>query len=401
MEQSHFRMNTSRIINIGRHWCVLALSMSILVHTVSARPQATNDLISEATCDFKALAERRGYGRLAQDSREKAEFDKIVAAAANKRIGVWESYAIYGTLPPPLNTCEKLYLELAPDISARLYAKGNGTGKIIHMPSFSRGRFTDRSIFLGNDNDGLLFLYTIVYGRMYTMLNPNGIQLRIYFRLLPDLRLPEEETACGNGPPTNSPPTIQHSAEPYFQDGWYVCTNLPSGFRHREKETLLYLYLNSHADARPSYCAFPIFYGGGNYYLDFERWRYPDFMDTRQGPFGVYSATESSISFDTPPPSREELSEIRLYGALSLKKPEKTIIHLANELINTEKTFSDLFPKWIEDGPDARKLSFAKTNAPGITANNIRFMLKDKEFWKKDLAEEFIRIFVPGKEKRK
>ena len=124
-------------------------------------------------------------------------------------------------------------------------------------------------------------------------------------------------------------------------------------------------------------------------------------MDKQQGPFGVYSATGNSISFDMPPPSREELSEIRLYGALSLKKPEKTILYLANELINSEKTFSDLFPKWIEDGPDARKLSFTKTDAPDITANNIRFMLKDKEFRKKDLAEEFIRIFVPGKEKRK
>ena len=147
--------------------------------------------------------------------------------------------------------------------------------------------------------------------------------------------------------------------------------------------------------------AFPIFYGGGNYYLDFERWRYPDFMDAKKGPFGVYSATENSISFDMPPPSREELSEIRYYGAISLGKPEKTIIRLAHELINSEKAFSDLFPKWIEDGPDARKLSFTKTNAPGITANNIRFMLKDKEFRKKDLSEEFIRILVHEMEKPK
>jgi len=124
-------------------------------------------------------------------------------------------------------------------------------------------------------------------------------------------------------------------------------------------------------------------------------------MDKQWGPFGVYAATPNSISFDMPPPSREELSGIRFYGAVSLGKPENTIIHLAHELINSEKIFSDLFPKWIEDGPDARKLHFSKTDAPGITADNIRFMLKDEEFWEKDQADDFIKIFFPEKEKQK
>ena len=60
-------------------------------------------------------------------------------------------------------------------------------------------------------------------------------------------------------------------------------------------------------------------------------------MDKQWGPFGVYAVDESGISFDMPPPSNEELSGIRFYGAVSLGKPEKTIIRLAHELINSEK----------------------------------------------------------------
>ena len=378
-------------------WFLCVFSLLVSASIVMARPQTTNDIVAEVISDFKVLRQQWCYGRLAGDSREKAEFDQLVTAAAQKRIGVWESYAIHGKLPPPLENCGKLYLELSPDISARLLAKRKGAEKLILIPSLSKGRFTDRSVFVGDVNDGLLFLYTIVYGRMYTLLNPNGIQTRVYFRLLPDFPLPREEAAGGNGgSPANSPPAIKSSGGPYFQDGWYVCTNFPSGFRHRAKETRLYLFLNSHTDLfRQSYCAYPIFFGDGNYFVDLDRWRHPDFMDKQWGPFGVYAATPNSISFDMPPPSREELSGIRFYGAVSLGKSENTIIHLAHELINSEKIFSDLFPKWVEDGPDARKLHFSKTDAPGITTDNIRFMLKDEEFWDKNQAEDFVNEILP------
>lgn len=379
---------------------VSACSLLLIVYTAMARPQTRDDIVTEATFDFKELHETRGYGNLVRDSREKAEFDKIVFAASQKRIGVWESYAIHGTLPLALKDFDKLYLELSSDISARLFAMEKMTGKIVHVPSFPRGRFTDRSIFLGGNNDGLLLLYTIVGGRMYTLLNPNGMQLRIYFRLVPDFCFPKGETDGVNNCAADSPPPVLPCKEPYFQDGWYVCTNFPSGFRHRKKDERLYLFLNSRTAENPRYCAYPVLFGQGNYFIDIDRWRYPDFMDKQWGPFGVYSATEHGITFDMAPPSRGELSAIRFYGAVSLGKPEGKIISLAKELINSEKIFSNFFPKWVEDGPDARKLYFSKTVVPGIAAENIRFLINDKEYYEKDQADGFMKIFFSEKEEK-
>ena len=75
-----------------------------------------------------------------------------------------------------------------------------------------------------------------------------------------------------------------------------------------------------------------------------------------------------------PPFSKGELNDIRLKGALALNADGKKIQTLAMEVINSDKTFVSTLTRWIEDGPEGRKLFFRKIESRRISADDIRFI---------------------------
>ena len=336
--------------------------------------QTVKDVVTESFSDFTGLRENRGYGSLAKDQRERTVVDQVVRLAMAERVGVWESSFIDRPLPVLLENAGTLYIELTTNVSARLFIKekGSETRKEVLL---KKGFFTDRSIYIGPDDDGLLFVYTIIGDRMYALLNPNGCQKRIYFKKTSAI-LPEVASTI-QGDVIRSTREGIDRGDYNRQNGWYESTRLPPdryGGRFHFEKMFLILNATMSEDGNRVNRAFPVYYNKGIFYLDCERWRYPDYMDNRQGPFGFFCVSGSGISFDMPPFSKGELNDIRLKGALALNADGKKIQTLAMDVINSDKTFVSTLTRWIEDGPEGRKLFFRKIESRRISADDIRFI---------------------------
>ena len=398
MERSRFLIFMNRIILI--YWtrfvrlcfaCVL-FAFEMAFKTYSAQ-QTISDVVTESTFDFSGLSEKRGYGSLGKTPAGKAVVDQVVKHMIEDRVGVWESFVINGPLPAPLEKAQTLYVELMTNAAARLCIRERGGAAVKEIP-FIRGFFTDRSIYVGSDDDGILFIYTLVGDRMYTLFNPNGCQKRIYFR--------KSSAVLPNAAYKDRKPVLpfkggDDSRDGYNrQDGWYVCTRFPSmGYGGRQFEKL-FLIINSHSSENGAghHRAFPVFYKDGTFYMDAERWRYPDYMDGREGPFGFYSFSGSEIAFDMAPPDKGELAMIRLRSAYALHADTNRTLFLAMEVINQDNRFISLFTRWMADGSDGRKLLFRKTETQSMSPDNIRFisLRSDEVSTNKDLAETYLEM---------
>ena len=371
---------------------VLLFTHALVFESYSAQ-QTVNDVVTESTFDFFELSEIRGYGGLAKTPEEKDVFNQVVKRTLEERVGIWESYAINGPLPAPLENAQTLYVELMTNVTARLCVREKGADAVKEV-SVNTGFFTDRSIYVGPDDDGLLFIYTIVGNRMYTLLNPNGCQKRIYFRrsgaVLPD-------TAYRGRMAASQPKRDGDGDMDYRrQNGWYECVRFPPDIYGGRTFEKLFLILNSHSseDGHKHYRAFPVYYKNGLFYLDDERWRYPAYMGRREGPFGFYSTSENEISFDMPPCGKGELAEIRLKGALAIHADEKRVLPLALEAVKQDERFNSMFTRWLEDGPDGRKQLFRKVSPVKMSAGAIRFIspFSNEETIDKDLAETYLKM---------
>lgn len=340
--------------------------------------QRIEDAKFSLTPDFKCLALR--------SSKKYGAFHlQALAGLLHDRVGCYQSEPVHFP-DTEWKDVVRLYLRIDRHAGAKL-ALEDCDGRFRLARKSEHGFMSDRSIFLGPDEDGLLFSYSYISNMFYTVFNPNGLQRRVVFHRVSDLDvfsgMPESilsDNRLGRIDPATRG-TRKEEVEKKFarMRGVYVADNLPEAIREKGVKRL-FMKINNYNNVWYLWdcgqgvvlrCPWDDFYDG---------------MSTTHAFWGAYRFDGDDISFFREAPRLDDWSYVdwqgrRLAGAVEGREVDE----LCGRIEKGKKRFSELLPWWIKSEP----IVFRRVNADELdrmrvrveTANGDEVQGADREKW--------------------
>lgn len=304
--------------------------------------QMIEDVTSGMTSDFKTLNFRAPKG-CCQAVLE------ALSKLADERAGYYQSEPVDFENTDEWKGIVRLHLKVDRAACVSLVLEDSKGRKQIAQDS-EHGFMTDRSIYLGPDDKGLLFSYSYISNALYTVFSPNGLQKHIVFHRVPESDLfndvPKSMTA-GERKVRIAKMTRgrrREDIERRFSQlrGVYVADDLPAtlstnGIRR------LFLKVNN--------------YNNVHYLEDTEKGlvlRSPwddsmDGMSMTHAFWGAFSFDGNSIRFVRSAPRLDEWSRIVLEGYVSNKMGKSRYAeYLRSRLMKSQENVKRNLPIWLK-----------------------------------------------------
>lgn len=327
--------------------------------------QSVRDATSIFTPDFRAFRWRCPLA-------VRSEVQEAMGKLMRQREGVYRSDNIFFNDFIEWKGVARLRLHLFGNAGAALLLE-DSTGNIRHAPRSEDGFFSDRFIFLGPEEDGLLFYYSIVSNRLYALFSPNGIQHRIVFTRTGEKV--DKNLLVQNGmSPQNRALQAERKAEEVSrkeQEEWflkirgvYVSDCVPE--RDRTNGVIrLWLKINNHNNV------FLLSEEKDGLYLRMRDHDY-SWINRTDSFLGMYAISDGQIRFDLNPPALDERARVMLDGYVRCRKSSESCDVYNAYYERSIEHFNAQIPLWING--EYGKMVFSRVKESDFPRESIRVM---------------------------
>lgn len=344
--------------------------------------QGIEDVTWNMTSDFKTLNLRapKGCHCYVLDA---------LAKLGCERTGYYQSESVFFDDTDEWKGIVRLHLKVDRTACVAL-ALEDAKGRKWIAPRSERGFMTDRTIYLGPDDNGLLFSYSYISNTFYTVFSPNSLQRCIVFHRVPMsdafIEVPkamiadERKARIAKVARGLRKEDIEHRFS--RMRGVYVAEELPA-FLSTNGVRRLYLKINN--------------YNNVHYLQDTEKGlvlRSPwddsmDGMSTTHAFWGAFSFDGNSIRFVRSAPRLDEWARIVLEGYVSKKMENSRYAeYLRSRLVKNHEYVRRTLPIWLK----GNRIQFRRVDQQCIVRANVIVMSSSGEVLEGEARDRYLDI---------